>query len=91
MKTIFVYSGEMAQFDFGYDHPYKPERAIKTYDLCTRYGVMNRPWMTILDPRALGSKPAHPFSYTRLDSSHREGQSGRVRTGDVGIRSGDKR
>lgn len=53
MQTIFVYSGEMAQFDFGYDHPYKPERAIKTYDLCTRYGVMNHPWMTILDPEPL--------------------------------------
>ena len=53
MKTIFVYSGEMGQFDFGYDHPYKPERAVKTYDLCTRYGVMNHPWMTILDPEPL--------------------------------------
>ena len=50
MKTIFVYSGEMGQFNFGYDHPYKPERAIKTFDLCTRYGVMHHPWMTILDP-----------------------------------------
>ncbi len=53
MRTIFVYSGEMGQFDFGYDHPYKPERAVKTYDLCTRYGVMNHPWMTILDPEPL--------------------------------------
>ncbi len=53
MKTIFVYSGEMGQFDFGYDHPYKPERATKTYDLCTRYGVMNHPWMTTLDPEPL--------------------------------------
>ncbi len=35
------------------DHPFKPERAIKTYDLCTRYGVMNHPWMTILDPEPL--------------------------------------
>jgi len=50
MKTIFVYSGEMGQFNFGYDHPFKPERAIKTFDLCTRYGVMHHPWMTILDP-----------------------------------------
>ncbi len=53
MKTIFVYSGEMGHFDFGYDHPFKPERAIKTFDLCTRYGVMNHPWMTILNPEPL--------------------------------------
>jgi len=53
MRTLFVYSGEMGHFDFGYDHPYKPERAIKTFDLCTRYGVMNHPWMTVLDPEPL--------------------------------------
>jgi len=53
MKTIFVYSGEMGHFDFGYGHPFKPERAIKTFDLCTRYGVMNYPWMTILNPEPL--------------------------------------
>lgn len=52
-KTIFVYSEDMAWFDFGPDHPFKPERASKTYDLCTRYGVMNHPWMTILEPEPL--------------------------------------
>jgi len=53
MKTIFVYSGAMGHFDFGSDHPFKPERAIKTFDLCTRYGLMNHPWMTILNPEPL--------------------------------------
>ena len=43
----------MAWFDFGPDHPFKPERASKTYDLCTRYGVMNHPWMTILEPEPI--------------------------------------
>ena len=52
-ETIFIYSDEMSWFDFGTDHPFKPERAAKTYDLCTRYGVMNYPWMTILEPEAL--------------------------------------
>jgi len=40
----------MGRFDFGPEHPFKPERATKTFDLCTRYGVMNHPWMTVLDP-----------------------------------------
>ena len=52
-KTIFVYAEDMAWFDFGPDHPFKPERASKTYDLCTRYGVMNHPWMTILEPEPI--------------------------------------
>ena len=51
--AIFVYSEEMGRFDFGLDHPFKPERATKTYDLCNRYGVMNHPWMTLLEPEPL--------------------------------------
>ena len=41
--SLFVYSEEVAWFDFGPDHPFKPERAAKTYDLCSRYGVMHYP------------------------------------------------
>jgi acetoin utilization protein AcuC len=61
MRTVFVYSGEMGLFDFGTDHPFKPERAIKTYDLCHRYGLMNHPWMSILDP-----PPLDPALLTRF-------------------------
>jgi acetoin utilization protein AcuC len=66
MKTIFVYSGEMGHFDFGYDHPFRPERAIKTYDLCTRYGVMNHPWMTVLDPDPLDPELLNLFHQPAL-------------------------
>jgi acetoin utilization protein AcuC len=50
VNTIFVYSEEMGLFDFGESHPFKPERAVKTYDLCNLYGVMFHPWMTLLRP-----------------------------------------
>lgn len=53
LKSLFVYSDDMGRFDFGPNHPFKPERATKTYDLCTRYGVMNYPWMTILRPEPI--------------------------------------
>jgi len=52
-KSIFVYSDEMSRFDFGPDHPFMPERATKTYDLCNRYGVLNHPWMSIFEPEFL--------------------------------------
>ncbi len=55
-KSIFYYSHELSHFNFGLNHPFKPERAIKTLDLCTRYGVMNHPWMTIDDPEPLDSE-----------------------------------
>jgi acetoin utilization protein AcuC len=48
--SVFVYSDELAWFDFGADHYFKPERAAKTYELCNRYGVMNYDWMKILNP-----------------------------------------
>jgi len=50
LLSYFVYSEEMGRFEFGTDHPFKPERATKTFDLCTRYGVLNYPWMKIVDP-----------------------------------------
>jgi acetoin utilization protein AcuC len=67
--SIFVYSDEMAWFDFGPDHPFKPERANKTYELCTRYGVMNQPWMRILEPEPIAKRLLmlfHEPDYIRL-------------------------
>ncbi len=53
LKSLFFYSDDMGRFDFGPNHPFKPERATKTYDLCIRYGVMNYPWMNIIRPLAI--------------------------------------
>lgn len=67
--SLFVYSEEMAWFDFGPEHPFKPERAYKTYELCTRYGVMNQPWMRILDPKPIARRLLtlfHEADYLRL-------------------------
>ena len=60
-RTLFVYSDEMGWFDFGPDHPFKPERAAKTYELCARYGVMNQPWMRIVKPEAADVLPLLPL------------------------------
>lgn len=51
--SIFIYSDETAYFDFGPDHPFKPERAFKTFELCNRYGVINHPWMRVMMPEAI--------------------------------------
>jgi acetoin utilization protein AcuC len=77
--SVFVYSDEMSWFDFGPDHPFKPERASKTYELCTRYGVMNHPWIQILEPRPLDPSLLalfHDFTYLSL---LREASQGRFR------------
>ena len=53
MHSIFYYSHELAQYDFGPDHPFKPERAQKAYELCNRYGVLNHPHITLKSPPKL--------------------------------------
>lgn len=53
LGSTFVYSQEMARFSFGDDHPFKPERAVKTYDLCTRYGLINQPWVSVVRPEQI--------------------------------------
>ncbi|MFC1531781.1 acetoin utilization protein AcuC [Thermodesulfobacteriota bacterium] len=75
--SIFVYSDETAWFDFGPDHPFKPERAAKTYELCNRYGVMHQPWIKILKPASMDESLLtlfHETDYLRLvkKASHGE-------------------
>jgi acetoin utilization protein AcuC len=53
LRSIFIHSHEVAKFDFGPSHPYKPERAIKAYELCRRYGVMDRSWMRTMPPKPI--------------------------------------
>ena len=77
LGSIFVYSDKMAQFEFGPDHPFKPERAAKTFDLCNRYGVMNHPWMKILEPTALALNLLtlfHEPAYLSLLDQAKEGE-----------------
>mgnify|MGYP005832144985 CR=1 FL=1 len=50
MRTLFFHSDDMGRFDFGLDHPMKPERVLKTVDLCRRYGLMDHPWMRTVAP-----------------------------------------
>ena len=53
MHSIFYYSHQLAQYEFGPDHPFKPERAQKVLELCNRYGVLNQQSMTIKTPPSL--------------------------------------
>lgn len=53
MHSIFYYSDELAHFDFGPDHFFKPERAQKALALCRRYGLADLEQMKIKNPAAL--------------------------------------
>jgi acetoin utilization protein AcuC len=40
VEAVFVYSRELAGFELSPDHPFKPERARLTYDMCSRRGLL---------------------------------------------------
>ena len=62
-------------YDFGPDHPFKPERAQKTRELCRRYGVLDLEHITLKDPPPLDPERlllAHSEDY--LEALQRVGQ-----------------
>jgi acetoin utilization protein AcuC len=67
----------MSWYEFGPDHPFKPERAAKTYDLCSRYGVMNHPWMKVVEPDPIEEgllELFHDPTYIKLLSEASDGR-----------------
>ena len=52
-RSVFVYSDELANFEYSPTHPFRPVRARLTLDLCRRYDLIERPWIQTLKPAAL--------------------------------------
>ena len=53
MKSAFVYSEVFSQYELGPLHPFKTSRAKIVYELCHRYGLLDRPWIDIVKPEPL--------------------------------------
>ncbi len=64
MHSIFYYSNDLSCYDFGPDHPFKPERAQKTLNLCRRYGTLFVPNTSVQTPSKL--------AYEKLLLAHSE-------------------
>ncbi len=78
MKTILIYDDLMGRFDFGLDHPFKPERAIKTYELLGRYGLLGHSHMTVHKPEAAAGSLLESFHSPSYLAALREASLGRV-------------
>jgi acetoin utilization protein AcuC len=50
-KTAFVHSPRFAEYDYGQDHPMEPGRPQLAVELCHKYGLLDKPWMTVLEPQ----------------------------------------
>jgi acetoin utilization protein AcuC len=54
-RALLIYSEELARFDYGDDHPFKPIRARNALELCHRYGLLHGAGIGREEPR-----PADP-------------------------------
>ena len=52
-RSVFIYSDELANFEYSPTHPFRPVRARLTLDLCRRYDLIERPWIQMLKPAPL--------------------------------------
>ena len=52
-QSAFIYSEELANFEYSPIHPFKPVRAKLTLDLCRRYDLIERPWIRLVKPQPL--------------------------------------
>ncbi len=59
--SVFIYSDELANYEYSPTHPFKPFRAKLTLDLCRRYGLIERPWIRLLKPQPLGCEALAEF------------------------------
>jgi acetoin utilization protein AcuC len=50
-RTALVHSPKYAEYDYGGDHPLEPGRAQMTVDLCSKYDLLDKPWMTMFEPQ----------------------------------------
>lgn len=62
--SAFIYSDELANFEYSSTHPFKPIRAKLTLDLCSRYNLIERPWIRLVKPK--------PLSFAILAEFHDE-------------------
>ncbi|NMC71240.1 MAG: acetoin utilization protein AcuC [Myxococcales bacterium] len=55
--AALIHTDELARFDYGDDHPFKPLRARTTIELCARYGLLDGPGVVRIAPQA--AEPAY--------------------------------
>ena len=61
-RSVFIYSDELANFEYSPTHPFKPVRARLTLDLCRRYDLIERPFIQMGKPE--------PLEFDRLAEFH---------------------
>lgn len=54
MKSAFIHSPEFETYELAPQHPFKPVRSKVVYDLCAKFNLFARDWITVAQPKMLG-------------------------------------
>ncbi|MFY9397756.1 MAG: acetoin utilization protein AcuC [Desulfomonilia bacterium] len=52
MKSAFIHTSKFDDYNMGESHPFKPYRGTMTFELCYRYGLLDKPWIEVVEPTA---------------------------------------
>jgi len=55
-RTAFVYSPQSGEYEYGPDHPMEPRRTSETVELCHKYGLLDKPWVDVVEPQPAGAE-----------------------------------
>jgi acetoin utilization protein AcuC len=50
VSSAFIYTSKFDDFSLGESHPFKPYRGTMVFELCYRYGLLDEPWIEVLEP-----------------------------------------
>ena len=51
LRSAFIYSPLLADYDYGEEHPLQPQRARETVALCRKFALLDKPWMSVFEPQ----------------------------------------
>jgi acetoin utilization protein AcuC len=61
MEHVLMYSDELASFDYGASHPFKPSRAKQFYDLLNRYSLIFESNQKVIAPKPIDEELLYLF------------------------------
>ena len=56
MNSYYIYSDGMSDFELSPEHPYRPERSERTFELCDKYDLIDRDWISVVPPEPFSNE-----------------------------------
>jgi acetoin utilization protein AcuC len=78
MKSYFIYSDTLSRFKYTPNHPFRPERAAIMYNLCKKYGLIDEPWISVIEPEPIPDELLLLFHTDRYLKTLKDAERGQI-------------